>query len=401
MSGPDILSPAYDLDPYPFHSRMRESYPLYRHEATGFYVISRYGDVARALRGHPFTNECYGWQVEPVHGGRTIIQMDGEEHAWHHRMLGPPLRGRALHERVIPGIERAARELIDGFRSDGRADLVQDYARWLPINVMAELLGLPREDRPRFQRWYGALMAQMSNFGRHEGVERAGQAARAELNTCLSPLIRQRRVDPGTDLLSAICTAEPGGESLPEQQVLAYCSMLLAAGGETAASAISGTLHNLLRHPDHLAHVTEERGLVDRAHVETLRRNPPIQMILRSTAEAVELSGGTVPASATVACVIAAANRDEETFAAPEVFDPFREEIDPAADFTAGGTILTFGRGRHFCLGAMLARAEVDIAVRQVLDNLGEIRLLPGTPPRERGVFTRSLSALPVRFRPV
>ncbi|NAS25963.1 cytochrome P450 [Herbidospora sp. NEAU-GS84] len=379
---------------------MRSSFPLYRHGATGFHVISRYADVTRALKGHPFTNECYAWQVEPVHGGRTIIQMDGAEHARHHKMLGPPLRGHDLRERIIPSIENAVAELIDRFARRGKVDLVTEFATLLPINVMAALLALPREDRPRFRHWYVALMAQMSNFGGSEAIERAGVAARAELNDYLTPLIRRRREDPGGDLLSALCVADHDGAAMPDAQVLAYCSMLLAAGGETTAAAISGTMYNLVRHPTQLAQVLNRRELVDRAHAETLRHDPPIQMILRTAGEDVRIGGGTVPAGATVACMIAAANRDGARFADPDVFDLFRPEIDPVADFTAAGAIVTFGRGRHFCLGSMLAKAEVDIAVNRLLDVLGDVRLAPGARPRWTGVFTRGLVNLPVTFTP-
>ncbi|MDH2427279.1 cytochrome P450 [Sphaerisporangium sp. TRM90804] len=400
MNGPDILSPEYDADPYPHYARMRDAYPLYVHEATGFHVLSRYEDVTRALRGHPFTNECYAWQVEPVHGDRTIIQMDGAEHAGHHKMFGPALRGRDLHERVIPSIELAAAELIDRFEEAGEVDLVGDFAKWLPINVMATLLGLPDEDRPRFQRWYTALMARMSNFGQDEEVERAGSAARAELDAYLTPIIHERRDKPGTDLLSSLCAAEHQGEAMSDRQVLAYCSMLLAAGGETAASAISGTMFNLVRHPGQLKAVRADRGLVDRAHVETLRRDSPIQLILRHAAEDVEMAGGVIPAGSSVACVIAAANRDGGRFADPGAFDLFRSEIDPGIDFTAGGAIVTFGRGRHFCLGAMLARAEVGIAVNRLLDAMPDVRLAEDARPVETGVFTRGLVSLPVVFTP-
>ncbi|WP_157431456.1 cytochrome P450 [Actinomadura hibisca] len=398
MTGPDILSAEYDADPYPHYETMRTSFPVYVHESTGFYVLSRYRDVVRALQDPPFTNECYTWQIEPVMGDRTLVQMDGREHADNRKMLGGPLRGGDYRDRVVPSVELACAELVDGFRRRGRVELMSEFATWLPINVMASLLGLPAQDRPRFQGWYMAIIAHMVNFGGDPEVEAAGQAARRDMTLFLGPMIEERRARPGQDILSALCTARFAGGPLTDQQIQAHCAALITAGGDTTVSGIANTVKHLLLNPEHLRAVRADRELIDRMHIEAGRLNPPAHLIMRYAAENADLGDHRIPAGSTVACMIGSANRDPARFTAPDTFDPHRPEVDPARDFTPAGSVVTFGRGRHFCLGAALARTTVNVAVNQLLDALPGMRLEADASLRESGIFTRKLVSLPIRF---
>lgn len=399
-TGPDILSAEYDADPYPFAALMRDEYPLYQHGQTGFHVVSRYSDVHGALKEHPFTNEVYAWQAEPVYGVPLIMQLDGAEHTRHHHVLAPPLRGRDLTERVIPGIERIVDELIAGFADTGEVDIATQLSRWVPINVMALLFDLPDADRERFYGWYSAIIAHLANFAQVPSVAEAGVAARTALGEYLDPFIERRRAEPGTDMISALCAARIDGRPLTHDEIRGNCALMLSAGGETTVMAISATIKNLVCNPGQLAAVRADRSLVERACAEALRLDAPAHIILRSVAEDVEVSGGTVPRGATVACVIAAANRDPRRFDRADTFDLFRPEIDPRREFGAGSTILSFGRGRHFCIGALLAKAEVVVAVNRFLDVAQDITLATGDPLPESGVFGRKIISLPLRFTP-
>ncbi|NAS25956.1 cytochrome P450 [Herbidospora sp. NEAU-GS84] len=400
MNGPDILSAAYDDDPYSHYETMRNDFPVYRHEPTGMYVISRHADVARALKDPPFTNECYAWQAEPVMGGRTITQMDGLEHASYRRLLGAPLRGPDFRRRVVPGIEQASAELIEKFQDRGDVELMSEFATWLPINIMSTLIGLPEADRPRFQRWYLALIAHMSNLANDPDVAAAGVAVRAEMTAYLRPLLQDRRARPGGDILSALCRAEFEGARLTDAQIQVHLATLMTAGGDTTVSAISNTIKNLLLHPEHLRATMADRSLIDRMHAESLRLNPPVHLILRYAAEEVRLDGGVIPAGSTVGCVLGAANRDPARFSDPDVFAPYRDELDPGREFTPAGSLVAFGQGRHFCLGAGMARTTVNIAVNQLLDALPDLRLADTAELRETGMFTRRLKKLELCFTP-
>ncbi|WP_330465613.1 cytochrome P450 [Streptomyces longwoodensis] len=399
---PDILSPEFAADPYPAYAVMREREPLIWHEATRSYIVSRYEDVERIFKDKKseFTTDNYDWQIEPVHG-RTILQMSGREHAVRRALVAPAFRGSDLREKFLPVIERNSRELIDTFRAAGSADIVSDYATRFPVNVIADMLGLDKADHARFHRWYTAVIAFLGNLAGDPEVTAAGERTRVEFADYMIPVIQERREKPGDDLLSALCAAEVDGVRMSDEDIKAFCSLLLAAGGETTDKAIAGILANLLTHPEQLAAVRADRSLIPAAFAETLRYTPPVHMIMRQSAVDVEVSGGTIPAGATVTCLIGAANRDERRFRDPDRFDIFRDDLSTTSAFSAAADHLAFALGRHFCVGALLAKAEVETGVNQLLDAMPDLRLADGFHPVEQGVFTRGPQSLPVRFTPV
>jgi pulcherriminic acid synthase len=399
---PDILSPEFAADPYPAYRAMRDTAPLIWHEATQSYIISRYEDVERVFKDKngEFTTDNYDWQIEPVHG-KTILQLSGREHAVRRALVAPAFRGSDLQEKFLPVIERNSRELIDAFRHTGSADLVTDYATRFPVNVIADMLGLDKADHARFHRWYTSVIAFLGNLSGDPEVTAAGERTRVEFAEYMFPIIRERREKPGDDLLSTLCAAEVDGVKMSDEDIKSFCSLLLAAGGETTDKAIAGIFANLLRHPEQLAAVREDRGLIARAFAETLRYTPPVHMIMRQSATEVTLSGGTIPAGATVTCLIGAANRDENRYRDPDRFDIFRDDLTTKTAFSAAADHLAFALGRHFCVGALLAKAEVEIGVGQLLDAMPDVRLADGFEPAEQGVFTRGPQSLPVRFTPV
>ncbi|WP_327243151.1 cytochrome P450 [Streptomyces sp. NBC_01320] len=398
---PDILSPAFAADPYGAYRTMRESAPLIHHEATDSYLVSRYEDVERVFKDKAgeFTTDNYDWQIEPVHG-RTILQLSGREHAVRRALVAPAFRGTDLQEKFLPVIERNARELIDTFRHTGEADLVGGFATRFPVLVIADMLGLDRADHDRFHAWYTTVIAFLGNLAGDPEVAAAGERTRQEFAAYMIPVIQQRRGALGDDLLSALCAAEVDGVRMSDEDIKAFCSLLLAAGGETTDKVIASVFANLLTHPEQLAAVREDRSLIDRAFAETLRYTPPVHMIMRQAATEVELSGGTVPAGATVTCLIGSANRDESRYHEPDRFDLFRTDLTSTTAFSAAADHLAFALGRHFCVGALLARAEVETAVNQLLDAMPDLRLADGFTPAEQGVFTRGPQLLPVRFSP-
>ncbi|HEY4463672.1 MAG TPA: cytochrome P450 [Streptosporangiaceae bacterium] len=396
---PDILSSEFAADPYSAYQIMRDDYPLIWHEPMQSYIISRYDDVSRAFRDPVFTTANYDWQLEPVHG-RTILQLNGREHSVRRALVAPAFRGSELQDKFLPVIERNARELIDGFRGAGSADLVADFATHFPVNVIVDMLGLDKADHARFHRWYTSIIAFLGNLSQDPDVTAAGLQTQKEFAGYMIPIIRERRASPGDDLLSALCAAEIDGTRMSDEDIKAFCSLLLAAGGETTDKAIASVFANLLQHPDQLDAVRRDRSLIPRALAETLRYTPPVHMIMRQPAQDVTVSGGGIPEGSTVTCLIGAANRDGARYEDPERFDIYRTDLDSVNAFSAAANHLAFALGRHFCVGALLAKTEVEVGVSQLLDAMPGVRLRDGFAPAERGVFTRGPAALPVEFTP-
>jgi cytochrome P450 len=397
---PDILSQEFFEDPYSAYQIMRDEYPLIWHEAMQSFIISRYEDVSRAFRDQVFTTANYDWQLEPVHG-KTILQLSGREHSRRRALVAPAFRGSELQEKFLPVIESNARELIDTFRGAGRADLVADFATHFPVNVIVDMLGLDKAEHARFHRWYTSIIAFLGNLSQDPEVTAAGLQTQKEFAAYMIPIIQERRAHPGDDLLSGLCEAEIDGVRMSDEDIKAFCSLLLAAGGETTDKAIASVFANLLQHPRQLDAVREDRSLIARALAETLRYTPPVHMIMRQPAADIVLESGTIPAGSTVTCLIGAANRDGRHFAEAGQFNIFRDDLDSVNAFSAAANHLAFALGRHFCVGALLAKTEVEVGVSQLLDAMPGVRLADGFRPVEQGVFTRGPAALPVVFSPV
>lgn len=393
----DLLSPECQLDPTPVWEALRETQPLSFHEGLDAYVISRYEDVERAFKDPVFTSDNYSWQLEPVHG-RTILQMDGREHSIHRGLVSPAFRGSELTAKFVPVMLQNTRELLDGFRHAGEVDLVDAFTTRYPVNVIVDMLGLPKSDHVLFHRWYTSIMAFLGNLTQDPDVIEQGLRTKEELQAYMLPHIAERHADPRDDLLSTLCTAEIDGERMTELEIKAFVSLLLVAGGETTDKALANMMLNLVRNPEQLAMVRADRSLIAHAFAETLRHSPPVQMIMRQPSADAELSGGTVPAGATVVCLIAAANRDPRRYADPDRFDITRPDLDFGKAFAAAANHTGFAFGRHFCVGAMLAKSEVEVATNELLDAMDDIELVE--PAQPSGLFTRAPSSLRLRFRP-
>ena len=399
MGAPDILSSGFAADPYSGYRVLRDQYPVLFHEATNSWLISKMEDVERVFRDPDITSDNYSWQLEPVHG-RTILQMEGREHSTTRNLITPAFRGSQLRDKFEPVIDKNARELIDPWRLEGEVELVGQFTTHFPINVIVDMLGLQKSDHALFHRWYHSIMAFLSNLTQDPQVMEQGLRTKDELQAYMLPIIAERRANPGDDLLSVLCTAEIDGATLSDLDVKAFVSLLLVAGGETTDKALASLMRNLVEHPDQLEEVRADRSLIGPAFAETLRYSPPVHMIMRQPRVDFELRGTVIPAGSTITCLLAAANRDEECFDHADAFDIHRKDLDVNRAFAAAADHMAFAKGRHFCVGAMLAKTEVESATNQLLDAMRDITLAPGAEVEEVGLFTRSPGALPLRFTP-
>ncbi len=363
-----LKSPDFETDPYPLYARLRAEMPVAYDEPTDTWLLSRHADVRAALTDSRFSNENYTWQIGPLLG-HTIVSMDGREHAAHRALLTPSFRGRAL-ALLQSSINEVVNKLVGRLHDREHADLVAEFTTPLPIQVMAGALGLPAETPEqihRLKKWCAVGFSYMGNYRQDPSLLTGGLANRDDFYDYLQPHLDKRRSRPGDDLISYLLNAEVGQEPLSEAEIRSCCAILLTAGSETSHGALANLLANLLDHPDVLSAAREDPAILDLALAETLRRNPPLQLVLRQSREPVDLPSGTVPANATVACLIGAANRDPGRFTDPDSFSPLRADHKPDREYGAGASHFAFGAGRHFCLGSHLARAEITTGVQRLL----------------------------------
>ena len=395
----DIMTPEYEVDPNPILDNIRENHPIYFHEGLDSWVLSRHEDILEALRNPSFTTENYAWQLEPVHG-KNILQMEGSDHRSMRAIVTPTLRGDQLRENFESVAEHNAKELIDVWRQDGNVDLVSQFTLRLPLSVIIDVLGLDAEDKPKFHIWYNAIHDYFTNTAGDPEVEAAGLRTHDELKAFLMPLIQERKMNPGEDLISKIVHAEIDGKRMSDIDIKSYISFLLVAGSESTDLQMANMWMRLLENPEQLRAVREDRSLIRTAFAEALRHTPAVLMIMREASEDVEFHGVTIPAGATVTLMLAAANRDPRKFSAPETFNIFRDDLETDKEYTAAANHMTFALGRHFCIGTYLAVMEAEIATNLLLDAMDEIAFVDGKSPQQIGSFVRAPRHMPLTFTP-
>lgn len=397
---PPLLSAEGSADPYAVYRLLRAEDPVHYDESTESYLVTRHADVAAGYRHPAFTTRNYEWQLEPVFG-RSLLQLEGREHARKRALVSPNFRGKGL-EAWMPVIHRNVRQILDGgveakvesllrtLEPGQEVDLLEEFAHHLPVSVITAMLELPREDEAKFLGWYNRMIAFLGNLEKDPQVHESGIRARVELREYLAPIIRERRHYPGTDLISTLATAEIDGETLTDSEVATHTTQLLNAGSETTDKTFGSLFRHLLLNREYFEAVREDRSLVTPVIGETLRVSPPSQMNGRVLAEDVEVTGVTIPAGSLVHLVMASANRDERRFENSEVFDPYRKDFDHAKAFIGSGEHFAFGFGIHTCVGAQLAKAELEIGVNALLDRFPDMRLADGFVPKEEGVKFRA-----------
>lgn len=397
---PPLFDRAFIADPYPAYARLREQSPVHRTRLPNgveAYLVTRFDDVKAVLADPRLSKNAAvsfpGWQP-----GRTgipgehrsgiaahLLNLDPPDHTRLRRLVSKaftPRRVADFEARVVDIADR----LLDAF-GDGPVDLVRAYAFPLPVIVICEMLGVPPEDQPIFHEWANGMIDRSGPRG---GVGRSVKRVRGYLKQ----LIHKKRLaltgDPASDdLLSALVRASDQGEHLTEDEAAAMAFILLFAGFETTSGLIGNGTLALLRHPDQLAKLKADPGLVDSAVEELLRYDGPVEFgTWRFTTEPISVGGVDIAAGEPVMAVLAAADRDPARFTDPDTLDLARNE---------GGN-LALGHGIHFCLGAPLARLEGRVAIERLFGRFPELALaVPAAQLRwHSGLIMRGLHELPV-----
>ena len=387
------LSARTAQDPYPVYAALRARAPVHRSRLLKAWLFTRHADVKAILRDHrrfgndPRKGTLSARQLAmlPPPNEYTMLILDPPDHTRLRALVRKAFTPRAVHalESRIRSIMRA---LLDEIDDRGAFDLMSALAWPLPVMVIAEMLGIPADDRAQFRTW-SAQRARLvePTIGRRE--RRAGEAASRAFDAYFRPIIAERRAEPRDDIVSALVRAQDEGTHLNERETLNMLRLLLVAGNETTANLIGNGVLALLRHPEQLQRLREDPSLIPGAVEELLRFDTPAQADFRRVLTDCEVSGCPLRRRDNVVLLLGAANRDPEVFEDPDRLDVGRDQRSH----------LSFGSGIHHCLGAPLARVEGRIVLEMLLDRFKSMRLLGDRPRFRRGIVLRGLRSLPVR----
>jgi cytochrome P450 len=389
----DLFSDEMRRNPYPMYEQMRAAAPVLQVPQLNVWMIFDYAGVKQAVNDHDaFRNSL-------THAGRKdlpwFIFSDPPQHT---KLRG--LINKAFTPRVVanlePRIAALSRQLLDKLMDRGEMDVAMEFGGVLPMLVIAELLGIPTEDRPCFQRWSDAILnlsydISPTSAEAAEGI-RQYSAATAEMNDYLTGVLAARAASQRDDLLTRLAQAEVDGERLTQPEILGFFQLLLVAGQETTSNLINNAILCLIENPDQLARLRAKPDLLPLAIEETLRYRAPLQWVIRATCRDVPMHRQMIPAGSIVLPVIGSANRDRRQFEHADRFDITR---DPNPH-------IAFGHGIHSCLGAPLARLEAKIALTDFLGRVKSFTLASNEPwePR-KALHVHGPARLPIRLERV
>ena len=401
LSLSNLQNPEVRADPYPFYAQLRSQDPIHWDEELGFWVVTRYADIAsvyhdprfsraqglrRGFERLPQTEQVI---AEPVYRSfsKTMFYSDPPYHTHLRGLVNSAFTPNAV-EQMRPYVQRTVDILLDAVQTHKKWDVIHDFAYPLPILVIAQMLGLPAEERGRFKTWSDDLFAILGSVPHAPELMERAALSLTELTSYITTLGETRRKQPQEDLLSALVEAVEGGEHLTQEELVANIIILLSAGHETTSNLIGNGLLALLQHPDQMQKLRDRPGLVASAVEEMMRYDNPVQIAYRSAAEDVEIGGKCIRKGHLVNSILAAGNRDPEHYSEPDRFDIARDE----------GKHLGLGLGIHFCLGAPLLRLEAQITFTSILRRFPRLQLATENLEWQEHPIFRGVKSLPVIF---
>jgi cytochrome P450 len=390
--------PGFVADPYPAYAALRAAGRVLYDERSDHWLVPHHADVSALLRDRRFgrtylhvaTHAEMGRPEEPEYLGpfwhlirNGMLDREPPDHTRLRRLVAKAFTPRTV-ERMRDRVQAVVDRLVDRIAEAGGGDLVADLAEPLSVTVIADLLGIPEADRPLLRPW-SAQICGMYEVNPTEEAGRIASRAATEFSEYLRALSRQRRARPADDLITALTQVVDGGDQLTEDELIGTCVLLLNAGHEATVNATGIGWWQLFQHPDQLARVRADPGLLPRAVDELLRFDTPLQMFERWVLEDVEICGVRVPKGAELGLLFGSANRDPAVFDDPDRLDVGR----------AHNPHLSFGAGTHYCLGAPLGRLELELSFGTLLRRLP--RLAPAGAPAWKPTYVlRGLQALRV-----
>lgn len=397
----------FHANPYPTYHRLRSEEPVHLNFA-GEWVLTRYADVKMVLGDRRFATDKIPERIQEKnqyvqHKGKNfntlvttarkwLLFIDPPEHTRLRQMVNKAFFLKTV-ERIRPQIQMTLDELIGKVRDTGKIDIIADIAAPLPVIIISKILGLPAEDYHDLKYWADELFLVFEPLMSLEDYERLNQIA-IEFTQYLRRIIIERLNHPQEDLISALVTARvEQGQQLTqdaENDLLSFCTALFSAGEETTVNLIGNGMLALLSHPDQMEKLRREPAIIQSAVEELLRYDSPVQLIARTATEDVLVGDKTIHAGDRIVVSLGAANRDPIEFPDPDILDLTRSENHHFA----------FGDGIHVCIGAALARAQGQIAISTLIQQLPNLKLNTDKLEWLENIVVRGLKALPVTFTP-
>jgi cytochrome P450 len=370
------------VDPHPYYRELRERDPIHRSRAGDGWVLTRYDDVHSILADRSFSADernLRRWKrliarqkraglSDPYEADRiTMLRSDAPDHTRVRNLVNKAFTPRAV-ESLRSRIEGLIDEMLGRLEGATQCELVADFAAPLPVIVIAEMLGIPLEDRARFTHWSDEVVRGLGDNTLEDRI--AADRAHTELRAYLRGIADARRAEPRDDLLSALVAAEEEGDKLTMAELLGTVVLLLVAGNETTTKLICNSLVALLRHPEQLELLRSEPKRIPGAVDELLRFDGPVQFTSRIVTRDRDYHGHAFQRGQQIVLILAAANRDPEHFDDPDRLDVTRDDVRH----------LAFGHGAHFCMGSQLARIETSLALEALLTRLPTLQLRTDAP---------------------
>jgi cytochrome P450 len=379
-----------ELNPFPIYRKIREEQPVYHDPERDNWNIFRYKDVLWVLSDYETFSSRFtggqGGEDEPF--SASMIATDPPKHRQLRNLVSQAFTPRAVNA-LEPRIKEIVKEHLDKVADAGEIDAIQDLGYPLPVIVIAEMLGIPPEDRAKFKEWSDNIVAMADLGGEVDYSEFIGNQSIMDMSAYFMGMIEHRRENPGDDLISGLLQANIDGETLNIIEMLGFCALLLVAGNETTTNLIGNALLTFTEHPEAWEKLRSEREMLPQTIEEVLRYLSPVQSMFRVTKREVEVAGTKIPAGAPVVAWIGSANHDETQFTDADSFRPDRQ---PKGH-------LAFGHGIHYCLGAPLARLEAGIALGEMLDRYERLSLKDGASiERVPSLLVYGLKNVPVTF---
>ena len=377
-----------NLNPFPIYKTMQKRQPVFYDPERSSWNVFNYNDVERVLSDYEIFSSGFHHSPKtatdyPLQA--SIISTDPPRHRQLRALATQAFTPRNV-DALAPRIQAIVDECLDKVMPLGRMDVIRDLGYPLPTIVIAELLGIPTEDRQQFKIWSDWIV-QNTEDTEQINPELMHNNKVLEMSTYFIEMVQKRQEHPGEDLISGLVQASIDGERLNITELLGFCTLLLIAGNETTTNLIGNALLSFSEHPEIWQRLRQNPGLVPQAIEEVLRYRSPVQAMFRYSKSDVQMDGQTIPAGSRLIAWIGSANHDESQFESPEVFDIERNP----------NRHIAFGHGVHYCLGAPLARLEARIALNEMLKRFATIaKAAQAVPKRLPSLIVYGLDSLPI-----